>query len=529
MKRIIVILLAFAMIMSLAGCGNETAQETTAPTEVEATVTAEPVPDWEYDEASKTLYVNVDMGAFQPDAPDFDGTSSNAPWAEYLGEIENIVVGDDVTFIGDYAFAFCTNLKNVEVGSNVGALDFRSFFKCGDFENGSNINMYFNSTPSFGDDVFGYTWDNPNVVIYVPDEMKEHWAQFIMQKGSLNLDGYEMSLPQGKDDIMYSLLMMPQELWSEGSDGFSENQGGEFGGGAAQKYFNENENRLEMLSDDNPACVPFNTRLADCGPDARIQQAIFVKFSSANLSDIRFSFEAMSEHTFSFRDDGIYYVDVANYFETPISNSIELKNDTVYYFMFAFDADANMRVFIWEENMYENQVYFETNLYQGRDDIFESNWQMYVGLGANNQININRYWVYTFDYLMDNSPYVNMDDQPNDMQSNDMDYGPMWAINIAGNFDIMSDMVWQSVQVQDIDANGDMYRGYNLAELMEFSGNGAEKAMVIFGDAGGSDIQVSPTGEAYIVFKKNDEFLGGPYLLFGNELMQHPVIAVNPN
>ena len=60
-----------------------TKPEQTPETMSEQTVepTPEPQPDWEYDEGTKTLYVNADMGAFEPDAPDFDGTTSNAPWA----------------------------------------------------------------------------------------------------------------------------------------------------------------------------------------------------------------------------------------------------------------------------------------------------------------------------------------------------------------------------------------------------------------------------------------------------------------
>ena len=182
MKKLILIVFAALMLFSMAACAGQEAEPEQTP-EPTPEQTPEPKPDWEYDEGTKTLYMNADMGAFEADAPDFDGTTSNAPWAEYLPEIENIVVGDDVTSIGDYAFAFCTSLKSVEVGQNVASLGFRCFFKCGDFNNGSNIDMHFNSTPSYGEDVFGWTWENPNVVIYVPDDMKEYWADFHYAKG----------------------------------------------------------------------------------------------------------------------------------------------------------------------------------------------------------------------------------------------------------------------------------------------------------------------------------------------------------
>ena len=175
MKRLLVITIIITVLGMALCCLGAAAEE-----------------GWKYDKGTKTLYVNADMGTFEPDAPDFDGTTSNAPWAAYLPKIERIVVGDDVTVIGEYAFAFCTNLQKVEVGKNVTALENRCFFKCGDFDNDSSIDFHFNSTPEFvggfvDGDIFGYTWDNPNVIIYVPDDMKEYWAENILQKGEMGL------------------------------------------------------------------------------------------------------------------------------------------------------------------------------------------------------------------------------------------------------------------------------------------------------------------------------------------------------
>ena len=225
---------------------------------------------------------------------------------------------------------------------------------------------------------------------------------------------------QSKDDVLYSMLMRPQELWSEGSGGFAENQGGEFGGGASEKRFNENEGRLEMFSDDIAACVPFNTTLRDCGPDNRPQQAIIVKFQPENVPDFRFSFEAKSEIALSFREDGPYITDVASFFEMPFSeyaaNNFEVKKNSIYYILVAIDENAIMRVFVWEEGMIENQAYLEYNLYQGDDDIFDSKWKMFIGFGPNGQFNIYEYWVYTFDNFIDDSPFlISVDNENGDV------------------------------------------------------------------------------------------------------------------
>ena len=104
-------------------------------------------------------------------------------------------------------------------------------------------------------------------------------------------------------------------------------------------------------------------------------------------------------------------------------------------------------MFIWEDSLAENRAYFEYDLYQESANINSCDLMMYLGVGANEQFNIYEYWVYTFDSFMDNSPFVSAgDNQNSDMQNDDNDYGPSWSINIAGNFDIISDMVWQSIE-----------------------------------------------------------------------------------
>ena len=504
--------------------------------------------NWTYDEGTKTLYVNADMGAFEPDIPDFDGATSNAPWAAYLPEVENIVVGDDVTEIGDYAFAFCPNLKNVEVGQNVTALDNRCFFKCGDFDNDSSIDFHFNSMPAFvggfvDGDIFGYTWDNPNAIIYVPDDMKEYWAEFILQKGEMGLDGYELDR-SGQDDsgmllfdyVVASILNNEQFLWYEGSGGFAENQGGEFGGGAAEKRYNENEGRLELISDNNDACVPFNTTLRDCGSDDRQQQAILIRFQPENAPDFNFFFFGPDEINLGFSDSGPELFDMARGSSTKFSdyipNTFEVKGDSIYYMLFAADDNAMLRVFIWEEgNIEENQAYIEYDLYNGDDAIYDCHWKMNIWFGPNGQFNIYEYWVYTFDaFREDLSRFVSSDDnRQSDMANEANDYGPAWNINIADNFMVVSDAIWQHVDPQPVYVGGgDEYIGYGLKDLLDFTGNGSTVATVWFSHDGENNMLVEPTYDAYVVFIKNGEFMGAPYLITIDGVSQDPVTDVYP-
>ena len=136
---------------------------------------------WEYDGSTRTLYVNSDsvMIPYKPDNPDNpeNATITNAPWAKYLPEIENIVVGDSVTKISEYALAYGSSVKTVRVGKNVTSLGWRCFYRCGDWRNQSDITMEFHSPSrsTFGEDVFGYTWDNPNVVVCVPADLLADW------------------------------------------------------------------------------------------------------------------------------------------------------------------------------------------------------------------------------------------------------------------------------------------------------------------------------------------------------------------
>ena len=223
----------------------------------------------------------------------------------------------------------------------------------------------------------------------------------------------ESQLIQNSIEIINSMLVNPRELWSEGSGGFSENNGGEFGGGVKMGY-NPDMQRLEIFGEENGACAKFNTSLMTCMTDVGMepvpQQSVLVKFSASDIAKARISFDALDEIDFSFRDDGIYFVDVANFLEMPISdfapNSLELKNDTIYNFFFAFDAEGNIRMFVWEDGFVENHAYFEYDLYQDASKINNCDLIMHLAIGENEQINIYEYWIYTFENFADASPFL---------------------------------------------------------------------------------------------------------------------------
>lgn len=256
------------------------------------------------------------------------------------------------------------------------------------------------------------------MIIYVPDDMKEYWAEHILQKGEMSLDGYDLGRSMNDDSglllfdyVVASMLENEQFLWYEGSGGFAENQGGEFGGGAAEKRYNENEGRLELFSDNNDASVPFNTTLRDCGPDDRQQQAILVRFQPERAPNFNFFFFGSDEINLNFSSKGPELFDMARAssmaFSDYLPNSFQLKSDAIYYLLFAADDKAMMRVFIWEEgNIEGNQAYLEYDLNNGNDAVYDCHWKMSIWFGPNGQFNIYEYWVYTFDRFSDGSSFV---------------------------------------------------------------------------------------------------------------------------
>ena len=101
---------------------------------------------WEYSSWNKTLYIKG-----TGDMADYTG-SNHCPWFAHRGKIEKIVISDEITHIGDYAFrncaikeitipdsvvsigayAFrtCESLKKVYIGDNVRSIGERAFSWC---------------------------------------------------------------------------------------------------------------------------------------------------------------------------------------------------------------------------------------------------------------------------------------------------------------------------------------------------------------------------------------------------------------
>ncbi len=106
------------------------------------------------------------------------------PWASVRGKIKKIVIGKDITYIGNYAFAYCENNEAIvfESGSKlekIGVLSFRTNRKVTEVVLPDSV-TYLNSY-AFG------TCDNLKNV-YIPQGMSFMHAKAFIESPEVNLN-----------------------------------------------------------------------------------------------------------------------------------------------------------------------------------------------------------------------------------------------------------------------------------------------------------------------------------------------------
>ncbi|MBP3633510.1 MAG: leucine-rich repeat protein [Oscillospiraceae bacterium] len=114
MKKLLSVLLVICMLTALVvpAAAAEVASGDCGVTD--ATV------KWSYDDVTKTLTLSG-AGAME------DYTLNSVPWSEYRGEVEKIVIGDEITAIGAYAFARMTNLQHADIPASVTSVGTQAF------------------------------------------------------------------------------------------------------------------------------------------------------------------------------------------------------------------------------------------------------------------------------------------------------------------------------------------------------------------------------------------------------------------
>ena len=79
---------------------------------------------WEYNAGTNTLSI-TGTGAM----PNYAFTDDQ-PWKAFQSEIKTVIIGDNVTTIGELAFAACKALQNVTLGSRVQTIEVSAFGTC---------------------------------------------------------------------------------------------------------------------------------------------------------------------------------------------------------------------------------------------------------------------------------------------------------------------------------------------------------------------------------------------------------------
>jgi hypothetical protein len=323
------------------------------------------------------------------------------------------------------------------------------------------------------------------------------------------------ALPQTTEEVMGALLNNPQELFGEDAEQMAENTGGQFGDievkQPAEGYF-------QFASKNDGAYMSLNTRLKDFGDGTRKQQVFRMRFMPDPINNLSFTLMGMAEVVISFETDGVYCTYVQTGEKSPISD-YQLEQGKWYNILLATDENAMLRVIVWEDGNYENQMLYDTDLYIGADDIFESNWQVTIGFDPGGTLNVSDYSVYTFDSFL--SPPVVAG------SGGEAEEAGFWSVKI-GDFDAMSDGINGNVETTDLTIGGSSYTGYQLDALAAFANADASSgATVAFED--GSTENVADPADAFVIFQEDGQPLGKPYLGYNDTVSEYAITEINPN
>ena len=214
---------------------------------------------------------------------------------------------------------------------------------------------------------------------------------------------------KSREEIMQAMLVNPQWLAGENAEEMAENFGGQFGD-IPDKKVSEDKSSFQFLSKDTGAYMPLNTRLKDYGADGRRQQAFNMRFMTQGTEALSFTLYGMGEVVVSFEEGGPFCTYVQSGMKLQFSEyrqtDFMLEDGKWYDILLATDENARLRVLIWEKDNYENQAFYEQDLYIGADDIYESNWEIIIGFDPNGTLSVEDYGVFIFDSFTENPTFA---------------------------------------------------------------------------------------------------------------------------
>ena len=122
MKKTVSIILSILMILSsFSVIASVSAKETNVSSTGESYSGTTGDCKWSFDEDTGTLTISGD-GKMASD--------TSTPWENYSDYITKVVIGNGVTFIGDYAFYISKNLKSVTISDSVTTIGDDAFYDC---------------------------------------------------------------------------------------------------------------------------------------------------------------------------------------------------------------------------------------------------------------------------------------------------------------------------------------------------------------------------------------------------------------
>ncbi len=356
------------------------------------------------------------------------------------------------------------------------------------------------------------------------------------------------------ETVISSILVDCRQTFSENKNDLKANKGQNIvlGDGIGSMKMVKEGLMLTAPENENPM---FNLvrRLDEVEGTMDGNQALHIRFKSSTKDfGIMLFAQSSAGITIGENNEPLAFVNFGEYME-PLSGHLFLQPGKWYHALLAMRWDGVMQVAIWLEEEPSNLAgrYVDIGSAFGKGVFENQSWEASLGVQGNATFIISNYEYLTFsNFVLDyrsldlgaNQSNTNQSgtNQPNTNQSNanqtdanqksdtqmDIDYGPSWTFDIADGFDVVSDTVWMDVELQHIEAAGDTFMGYNLADLMNYSGNGWDMATVSFRNDHAESVIVRKTYEAFVVYQRNGEFLGDPYLLSDDGLSEYPIAQV---
>ena len=102
---------------------------------------------WIFDEKTKTLFIR---GSGKMNEYEWKNGAPTTPWYPKREQIENVVINEGITTIGNHAFSYCSSLTSITITNSITTIEKMVFYKCSSL---TSITIP-NSVTTIGDGAF---------------------------------------------------------------------------------------------------------------------------------------------------------------------------------------------------------------------------------------------------------------------------------------------------------------------------------------------------------------------------------------